>query len=248
MAPKRKRTMSKKKRRTKRRKKAVSLSAGRLRSAVRAGMRSTFSAAPNNDIFPRPEKEKFVKLRYVTNIVVPTGYIFDVPYNFTFSANGMYAVHTAGGGHQPLGYDQMGIFYTHYRVVGSKITVSGIGYHADGRPYTLGVRTQVDDIDPPNHYNFLEDPDTKSAIGTGTKADIGNVVVSTTYSPEKFFGIESTDSTLSSSTNDNPTREAYYKVNLWPLYNTQSVEDITMVVMIEYAAVFFEPVANLPGS
>ncbi len=70
-------------------------------------------------IFP---VRKRAYLTYHTNASVFTGSTGTCG-TYVFAANGLYDPDITGTGHQPMGFDQMMLFYYHYTVLYSKITV-----------------------------------------------------------------------------------------------------------------------------
>ena len=80
--------------------------------------RRTYRKIPSG--FPMP-KSKMLRFKYIDNISLNTA--TGVPTQHFFRANSLYDPDYTGTGHQPHGTDEMGLFFNHYTVISSKITV-----------------------------------------------------------------------------------------------------------------------------
>jgi len=67
-------------------------------------------------------KSKVVKLRYCDQIELTPSHTTGLFFAWRFCANDLYDPDRSATGHQPYGHDEYSEFYTHYQVIGSKIT------------------------------------------------------------------------------------------------------------------------------
>ncbi len=92
---------------------------------------------PGNQGLPLGKTFK-TKLRYVTQLELGSGTNDFASHHF-YRANSAFDPDLTGTGHQPMGYDQLALFYDHYTIIGSKITCN---YHNVGgsNPIVCGIR------------------------------------------------------------------------------------------------------------
>jgi len=164
-----------------------------------------------------------------------------------FSANGCYDPNITGTGHQPRGFDQYMAFYQKGCVTSSKVTVKGIITNNADATLSSGLLfvalspTSVVAAHPPQFY--LEDPrcswvQLNATITADEEARLG-------FGARSFFNYKDPidESDLHFNTSTNPTQQAYYHVGYGAINGTADPGPINLQVMIEYTAVFFEPVA-----
>lgn len=108
------------------------------RRRTRAKMGPTRSLGPLGG-FP---KTKRVRMRYYDEISIDTS--AGLQNYATFLANGVYDPDTGLGGHQPMGFDQWMTHYTHFTVIGSKISVKHLPEGIATGPTGLLVVTMAD--------------------------------------------------------------------------------------------------------
>lgn len=188
-------------------------------------------------------------LRYNTNITLnPSASVPAVHY---FSMNGLYDPDYTGGGHQPLGFDQlMGVFYDHGVVIGSKITCD---YQCLGSN-TAGLT--VVGIDPRDTTGYALDKDeiieqgrgkytTLSVYGSGD----GSKRMTHKINPNKFLGRSAplADDQLKNSSASNPAEQAYWAV--WAASPDGAIDPVGVIVNVtlEFLTIFIEP-KTLVGS
>lgn len=98
--------------------------------------RSTNYSAKN----ARPFANKYrVNLRYCQEIQ-KSAQTSTFGFN-TFSMNSLFDPDTTGGGHQPMGYDQLTPIYNRYLVTGAKITATFAFAPTDATPAWVGITT-----------------------------------------------------------------------------------------------------------
>lgn len=180
-------------------------------------------------------KSAQVQMRYVTQINLnPTSL---TSANWIFNASGVYDPDTTGIGHQPLGFDQWMLFYDHYVVVGSKISVEFITEASDAYVVAIGLRDQAAPTTDPEL--FRERGHTVYATANGTQKSTKLVKG---YSPRKFFAVDDIVSkdTLRGSVTTNPAENAYYIVNA-SAGTSVDPGAITAHVTLQYTVLLTEP-------
>lgn len=222
---------------------------GGRRSKKRANRRGRAAAGSSTDgmavslgsqsmaIFPA---RKQVKLFYNESVAITTGAL-GVAGVYVFSANGVYDPNISGTGHQPIGFDQMMLFYNHYTVLRSRIiltvraTTANYGGWASvavkGTSTTVTAATQVVE-DGFVVFAPLGIPTSSLCVRKFEMVhDVG-----------KFQGMKVTidNPDLSGDAASNPSEQTYFHVSYWnDLDNTNIVAGVN--VLIEYDVVFREP-------
>lgn len=189
-------------------------------------------------------KTNMVKLRYVDQITLSPGLSTVGPW--VFCANSLYDPSVTGTGHQPSGFDQWSVFYNHYIVVSSKITVSATLLTAgteSGSVGILGITLADDPTSSSNVTTLLEQPTT-----THTTLTFNNqsrpAKISKTYSTKKFYNITNVSdnfSRLGSVISSNPTEQAFFNVFVGSGNTSLDPPSVNCLVVIEYLAMFSEP-------
>lgn len=191
-------------------------------------------------------KAKLVRLRYAEEIVIDAASAG--PQRHVFSANGLYDPNITGVGHQPKGFDQNMIFYNHYCVLGSKITMkyaSKTG--ANAVPGYVNILLTDDGITSATWtqpYEFYESRynDGKIAFAGTERGYLGQPNIwKKKFSAKKFFRRKpNTDEALRGSTAANPPEQAYYECIVCPI-GTNDPAPLTFMVIIDYIALLTEP-------
>lgn len=164
-----------------------------------------------------------------------------IPVFHYFSANGLYDPNITGGGHQPLGFDQVMPMYDHYTVIASKITVTFFNDDATNKQ-VVGIRLS-DQASLPvtaDVGNLMENGGGKYAW-LNTKGNNGDMVTLTLgCSPKKFFTKTLNDDTYKGSVSSNPADQVYFQIWTAPLTSVDSGL-VYFNVRIDYIALFSEP-------
>lgn len=166
-----------------------------------------------------------------------------------WSANGMFDPDITGVGHQPMGYDQMAVFYNHYNVIGSKITVyCWAESQADLYNPILAVNISDDTTVTTNLQQLLENGRVKWVFcrTNPNLAVQGNSYarLKTGFSPKKFFTIKNmpdNTSLVGAAVGNNPTQQAYFCVSLGHPDGSADVQSHYMYVVIDYLTMWTEP-------
>jgi len=175
-----------------------------------------------------------------------------------FAANGLFDPNIQVGGHQPLGFDQWALYYNHYVVLGSKITVRFILNNAvqatNYTPILCGVKLQDDTAATWSAGQLF---DNLSERGFSYKVIVPNVnniypvKCGAKFSAKKFFNVKDVKDNmlrLGSGVGANPTDLGVYQLYFGSV-NGQTISDYTMqcLVTIDYIVSWSEP-KDIPQS
>lgn len=195
-----------------------------------------------------PEKRMHrTTLRYFGNFISLDPGAAGIAATQVFSANGLYDPDITGGGHQPVGFDQLMQLYDHYSVVGAKIRAY---FQNNDTLYSQFAAVSVRDRSTistdtreivENGYVTMYQ---MSKLGTGgdkatlaTSVDIG-----------KFLGRTNvlSDSQLKGTSSANPTEEVYFHVSAFPVQQVNS-DAVICNVVIDYDVIFHEKTVTGPS-
>jgi len=162
--------------------------------------------------------------------------------SYSFACNGLHDPNITGIGHQPYGYDQMGLLYNHYEVLSSriKITIPSSDYLI---PTILLTKVDADgNFNTVNPALLMEQPDVKFTIGIPEQ--VKAMVVKNSWSQKKYFGDrKSGDSTLCGSITSatNPTDMSFFLIGFGPMDPLFDGPLVQVAVEMDYVVRFFEP-------
>lgn len=218
--PKRKRGYSKKRKRTK-----------RYRRGFRRRKYTRYRGVP------AIRKKARVRFRYAEHdhkLTSTTGQL-DCE---TFLANGCFDPNVDLGGHQPYGWDQWAPYFTHYVVVGSKMTCY---FTSDGTVNgTCGVYLDDNDDAPDNVGHMIESRRGSFSIITNQRV---SAKARSTYSPKKFYNIRNIKDNidrLGAQTTTDPADKAFFCV--WFEAEQGATATVNFVVVIDYIVEFSQPI------
>lgn len=187
---------------------------------------------------PLPKKFVF-RTRYVEESISlqPT---LSIPATHVFSWMSLYDPDTTGGGHQPIGYDQLMLMYDHYTVIGARAKITATN--------TDPVNTQrlvchiQDSLTPHTNMEEVMENGNVKYVFLGA-SDSGSATKTTVipFSPKRFFGRSPMDGdkfqgTIASS----PAEGAFLHISAGPL-TTVSASPVTFMIEMEYTAILTEP-------
>lgn len=196
-------------------------------------------------VFPVSTRKKLVYYEPALSIAATAGVLT----TYVYSANGAYDPDITSGGHSPIGWDQMMIFYEQATVLSSKITVNACGNGAQA--CNVAVSISPDTSAPASTTVLMEngfiartivDGRGGGSYGTGTRIKS----VSLDNDAAKYFGRPSpremvNDTTLSCNSGANPTEQVYYLLNTWGFGSFSDNTSVSADVVIEYDCIFWEP-------
>jgi len=177
------------------------------------------------------------RLRYVEDVSIAAG-ASGASVAAIYGADDCYDPRVATGGHQPIGFDQYMLFYDHFRVISSKITVTYIV----PTTYAAVVGIQLRDDDTPV-TNSERNREMGNIVYRTIYGDTGSAANMTTLSysfdAKKFYGPTYLDATHKGNGGASPSERAYYHVlNMSPDYSTSA--DINCNITIDYVVEFTE--------
>lgn len=160
---------------------------------------------------------------------------------YVFAANGLYDPNITGTGHQPMGFDQLMLFYNHYCVAKAKISL--VATNASSVPCQIVVRqdagsTPITVIDRileigANSYSHLD-----AAGGTNAQKELR-----LSMDIAKLQGLSrsalTADSTLRGDSSANPAELSYAHVQLFSAAGFTAT--VNFDILIEMEAYFLEP-------
>lgn len=171
------------------------------------------------------------------------------PANFVFRANDCYDPNYTSTGHQPIGFDQMSLFYSRFCVLRSRIFVTFCPKSTTDTVATFaGVLTTATSTLGSSIYEIMEQPTGTYISFRGLSTYGGPRTISTSLSVSKFTGVKSPEmnSNLSSVTTSSPSEPIYYVV--WASAEDESDSAaMDAQVRIEYT-VHFSRLKYLSGS
>lgn len=159
---------------------------------------------------------------------------------YVFHANGIYDPDITGGGHQPMGRDNMALLYNHYVVESSSIEVEWLSATDASAPSTVGVHLSPDSVasysttsayEEANKGQFKLIADMNKSITTRSR-----------YNAKSFFNISDIKDNydrLGATTGANPGEGAYY--HLMVQTAAAGTEGVYFRVKIRYNVVWSEP-------
>lgn len=199
-------------------------------------------APSSNALFDTPllPLKRFGKLPYYDQNNFNTGAVLAGGYVFT--ANGLFDPNITGVGHQPMGFDQMMLFYEHYTVTKAKITANF--YNADPDDSVIvGILIAPDSTIETNFSRLCENGMyQKRWLSPNNGGDGNKTSITIMADISKINGkkdVKSEDDFRGDAT-VNPAEQTYF--HLFG-YNqvTLAVVNVSFEVLIEYSAVFTEP-------
>ena len=179
------------------------------------------------------------KLRYSTTFTL-TPSAANIVSQRVFSANGMYDPDVTGVGHQPRGFDQIMSLYSHYTVTKCEMRCMFDASQPHDGAYIIGIyedQLQASNTDP-------EDIMEKSKmVSYMNSTALGRNTVKFTSYPNRRLGYNNPGNLqgpYKGSSSTNPSDQIFLKpFTFWPS-NQHTIQDVTVVAVIDYTAVFSE--------
>lgn len=170
---------------------------------------------------------------FSTGAVLAGGYVF--------TANGLYDPNITGTGHQPMGFDQMMLFYEHYTVTNAKITVNFYNVDADDS-VIVGVLIAPDATIETNFSKLNENGMLQKHWLTPSGGNNPKCSFTLNANISKLNGkkdVKSEDDFRGDAA-ANPAEQSYFHLFA---YNQATVNVVAVIfeVLITYTATFTEP-------
>lgn len=165
---------------------------------------------------------------------------------YVFSANGLYDPNITAAGHQPMGFDQMMLFYEHFIVHSCKCTLvcatSAVG------PIYVSISRNAGSTPITVSTDLVENGNIEyQSLPVGAVQTIFDKMVMT-LDVAKFGGVDDIlDNPEYRGTNAaNPAEQSYFHISVWNPYSAATLS-ASISVLLEYDATFVEP-RKLAGS
>lgn len=211
--------------------------AGGARGVMMASAVQTGLVVRNMPLFPYKCRRN---LNYVSTVTVTSG-TSGTAASYVFSANGIYDPDISGAGGQPMGFDQIMVFYNHYTVHRSMIRVvaanASATVNAFAGIYVSGNSTGITSVEQiqENGDAEIQQLTFKGAFGSICKLqrrlDVG-----------KFQAVDDVmdDPNMRGDVASNPAEQAYYHICAFNNFDTSAVT-LNLNVCISYDVTFHEP-------
>lgn len=216
----------------------------RKRRAIRKSNFNKRTGPGTGKLMPLPSKWKFYSRYMENNLLIDPVQASNSEH--VFRLNSLYDPDLSGGGHQPLGFDQLSPLYTFYTVIGCRARVTMTNTDPD-HPYNLYVfpSTSSGSLDSDAQLSVMTERGlarwcqlTPAGAGGSTKTLTMN------WSAKKFYGKSPFDSKdYTSIMNNNPSSGAFLHVAAQPLNAPPTVNPNAIVgsIVLEYIAILTEP-------
>lgn len=182
---------------------------------------------------------KVVRMRYVSYGSITTNGI-SMGLN-QYRANGIYDPDYTNVGHQPYTSDQWALFYNHYTVLGSKITIQASAVSTLAFPCMLGIYLS-DDATIPTDWETLRESGRGSQVQLPIASTIKDKTLSCKFSSKAFFGKKSLGDAVGASVGADPTEQAIFNIYVQSLDKATSIANqIGITITIDYIVMYSEP-------
>jgi len=211
-------------------------------ATARVGATAVADLRYQTPLFP-PRVEKRLMYSEVGLVIAATN---PNAQTYFFSANGLFDPNITGTGHQPMGFDQMMLFFEQYTVVSSKCTMqcinsSGAGVYANVGLYLSPDLTQ---LTIPNRLLECGQISWKTLKPIGINGSSASLNLDCNI--PTYFGRNRNKRALLDDTNlfgtvaANPSEQVYYGLVVFDPTIANNT-DVTFTVVLEYQVMFWEP-------
>jgi len=188
-------------------------------------------------LFPTSVKRR---LRYASSTTINS--VSGVPGHYLLRANDLFDPDYTGTGHQPMGFDQMMIFYDHFVVVKSTLTATFINMltnsslkamiRVDGNNVVVSSSEDLCELGG-SIYDTLGSFNSSSGVKSlSLSVDVAK------YHGQNPLALTATES-LTGSASASPADGVYFHLSVWSPDGATNLARVQFV--IEFEAVFFEP-------
>lgn len=178
-------------------------------------------------------------LRYYTVASVSSG--ASAAGGYVFSANGIFDPDVSGTGGQPMGFDQMMLFFNHYTVVRSRIRVMAQSNSTNLR-VTAALAVSGSSTVTTSIEQLMENGNLTFQVLEYAGAMGGACTLMRSVNAAKFQSVDDVmdDPNMRGDAASNPAEQAYYHICCW---NAASATTVTLdcQVYLEYDVIFHEP-------
>lgn len=190
-------------------------------------------------------KCQLVRMTYFEQIRLDPG-IGGIAAPYVFRANSVYDPNHTAGGHQPMFHDQYSAVYNHYKVAGSKITITGTNDYSDQNNSMGNLITVVTNNESTGYTSITEACEAKGAKYRQCQEKRPFKLVHK-FSATKFFCKNNLKDCTElhgrlgdTGVGTNPGEQAYFVINAFPLYSGQNSYPACLNVRIDYLVLVYD--------
>lgn len=195
------------------------------------------SRLPGGSIMPRTTR---TYLKYCSVITLVDSGVASVPTTYVFNCSSLFDPDVTGTGHQPMGFDQLALFYNHYTVLGCRLTVEFIGDYRS-HSCTVGILPQAGPSPLTSVEQILEQPLVRVLSLTGGYGAAAKAILSSTVAPHRWYGSKPfAKDQLTAAVTASPLESVYFHVFMAP-NRTLSDTNVHARVTLVYDSAFQEP-------
>lgn len=213
--------------------------------------RGTLMKVPRNLIsygFPRCQ---LVRMTYFTQIRLdPTG----TPATHVFSANSVYDPDYTLTGHQPLYHDQYSQVYNKYKVVSSKISITGANDYSDQANVMGNLVVCIVNNTTTAYQSITEACEAKGSKYRQCHERRPMRKLTQTFSAKKFFCLSNIkdNDTIEGLLGDtlvgsSPQQRSYFVIQAYPLYQAQNTYPACLNIRLSYNVLVYD-IKKIAGS
>jgi len=160
---------------------------------------------------------------------------------YIFSANGIFDPDITGTGHQPMGFDQMMLYYNHYTVIRSRVVVNCVNTTVTN-PIYVGIHLQGATTQITDPRILLEEGQVVYCSLSQIGVNGSQAVLRSSVDCGAFQGVDDVldDPNMRGDAASNPTEQLYYALYCWNPFNA-TVPTASFSVRLEYDVMFHEP-------
>jgi hypothetical protein len=168
-----------------------------------------------------------------------------IPTEYFFSANGCFDPNISGSGHQPIGFDQMMLFYNTYTVISSKISLEILNSNNTALSRAV-LYLSPDTVQITDANRIIENGLCRTKLLYPNVTWNSAACLNLDCNIQSYFGRTNDlrqllqDGSLAGDAANNPPEQVYFAVGAWDPFGTNSLSYFFNVT-IEYDVVFWEP-------
>jgi len=162
---------------------------------------------------------------------------------YILTANGLYDPNITGAGHQPMGFDQIMLWYEHYHVTNCKLTVNFCNNSATEN-IVVGIYIAPDTTITTDFIRLVENGMmVKKWMGPSLSNSKNICTLSLNANIAKINGQRTILYTndFRGDVGANPVEQSYFHIFVYDSYNLLGTPQIDIDFLLEYDAVFSEP-------
>jgi hypothetical protein len=185
---------------------------------------------------------KYLRLRYCTNVSLDPS--IGLVAGHSFRPDSIFDPDSTGTGHQPMGHDEWADFYSRYIVLGAKTTATFLSDSASATSGNciVGIHEDHDTSTPlgADHMRETGGSKWKYLLDSDQK---GKVTVVQKYSAKRFHCLKDIKDAvqLESDFGASPGYPVYHTLFVAPLYPTQDVSIVRIIVTIDFMVMLKAP-------